>query len=110
MPRAADYRHAAQVLMARSAALADAARSYRRHDVDGLGDGPVTDAHATAVGSIARRLDQAGRELRTLADLCERRADVCDDYAGAVARWLSLDERERSITRFPTRPATWAES
>jgi hypothetical protein len=109
MPRAADYRHAAQVLRGRSAALTEAATSYRRHRVGEFGDGPVAEAHDSAVGSIASRFEGAGGELHTLAEMCERRADVCEEYARAVTRWFSLDAHERLANEFPGRPASWAE-
>lgn len=110
MPRAAEYRHAAQVLRGRSSALTQAATSYRRHRLGEFGEGPVADAHDTAVGSVASRFEHAGGELHTLAEVCERRADVCDEYAHAVSRWFALDVWERFATEYPRPPASWAEA
>ena len=108
MPRAAEFRHAAQELRARSTACSDAATAHRRHHLGKFG-GPIGEIHDESVGAIAARFDRAGGELRSLAELCDRRADVCDDYAAQVARWFQLPDVARLLTPFPPRPATWVD-
>ena len=108
MPRAADYRHAAQVLRARGAALSEAASAHRRLHL-GEFSGPLGEIHDESIDAIATRFARAGAELRSLGDLCERRALVCDDYVTAVDRWYQLADFARLFTSFPPRPAPWIE-
>lgn len=108
MPRAAEFRHAARVLRARSTAFSDAATAHRRRHL-GAFDGPIGEVHDESVDAIAARFDRAGGELQSLAELCEWRAVVCDDYAAEVARWFQLPDFTRVLTSFPPRPATWVD-
>ena len=108
MPRAAEYRQAAQVLRGRGAAFSEAATAHRRHHI-GEFVGPIGETHDASIDAIAARFERGGDELHSLAELCERRALVCDDYASAVARWYQIPYPARLLTPFPPRPAPWVE-
>jgi hypothetical protein len=111
MPRAADYRRAANTLRVYRANAADAAVFHRRRTATEFGGvGPIAETHVATMRSVADELDAAVTELDRLAQLCDRRADVCDEYAREVAAYERLPLLERVFVRPPSRPATWADA
>jgi len=111
VPRASDYRHAAASLRQTSARLADLAVRHRTLGPDRIAAvGPVADLHHDAVDEARRHLALGSEELLRLAALCERRAQICDDYARRVHHHRSLPPFERLTSPPPVPPADWVEA
>lgn len=109
MPTAADYRRAAVVFRRHSAEFADDAR-HRRLQGDVAFVGPLADAHADAMTAIAADRGRAAETLRFLAVVCDRRAEVCEEYAHQLARWREHVSGHRGrAARRPEPPEPWVD-
>lgn len=110
MPTAADYRRAADVFRRSGAELADQAGNRRRAHHGSVFVGPVAEAHTGALAAIAADRVRAADALRLLATVCERRAEVCEQYADDLARWRGQvgDHRARAERR-PDPPEPWVD-
>lgn len=106
MPTALDYRAAADRFRRLATRLADD-RNRARHEA--IAGGPVADALSSSLVTVDIRLRDVTDELLRLAEVCERRADVCADYALALRRYHSLDDAARWFVRAPSPPANWVE-
>lgn len=108
MPRAVDYRLAAQIFRSRRDQLAEA--GHRDRSVPSLAAvGPVVEYTAAAQLRLRHLFLTASAEFDALAGVCERRADVCDAYAAELAAHDRLDVWERIWVPRPRRPATWVD-
>lgn len=107
MPRALDYRLAAQIFRYRRDSLAEAA--HRDRPVLAV-SGPVADHTAAAQLRIRLLFLAASAEFAELAVVCDRRAELCAAYAAEVAAYERRDVWERIWVPWPRRPAGWVDA
>lgn len=108
MSRASSYRSAAVDLRRASAQFTDIAASHRRSDASFIGaTGAVAVIHDRSVEAVGAHLATAAGEADRLAAVCERRADVCDEYGRRLASWRALPWTERLLVAPPFPPAPW---
>lgn len=108
MSRSSSYRTAALDLRRSSADLTDLALLHRRLDAATIGaSGPVATVHEDSVEQASDWLAVAAGEMTSLADECDRRAAVCDDYDARLAAWKALPLLDRLVTLPPFPPARW---
>ncbi len=109
MPTAAEYRDAARRFRAAGEnLLREAAEVARWAQVPFCG-GPVRIAIDESLERVGVSLVDAGQQLTGLALVCDRRADVCVEFAGAVEHYQALTPVERLLRRPPSPPARWVE-
>lgn len=108
MPNTHDYREAADRFRRLAVDLERAADARPVEPAD-LATGPVRVAFDDALHAVRRRLARAGAELRHLAAVCDRRAEVCAAYARAVRRHSQLGLLDSWTTPPPARPAPWVD-
>jgi hypothetical protein len=109
MPRASTYRDAAQHFRRTSAHLADLALTNRSLGAAAIGAlGPIGDRHDANLADAERDVAVVADELLRLADVCEQRALVCDDYARRLTEYWTAPFIERFGSVPPAPPARWA--
>ncbi len=74
-----------------------------------VGDGLVRDTIDTSNDRTRDHLRSAGDDMGRLARVCEMRADVCAQHAGAVRRYWELSWDQRLLVRPPVPPAPWVD-
>lgn len=109
MPNAHEYRAAALHLRRLAADLTHDCRAVRR--------GSETLAGGALAAMIRRALDaqydevtRAVSELDRLAQVCARRAEICDQYASELRRHRALSGGSAPWPRPPAPPAWWVEA
>jgi hypothetical protein len=108
MPRASTYRDAAQHFRRTSARLADLAFDNRSLGSAGIGAvGPVAERHDVNLAAAELDVAAVADELLRLAELCEQRAQVCDEYARRLADYWTAPFTERFESAPPAPPAAW---
>lgn len=65
----------------------------------------IDSSFSTLRGSLIRAADG----LRSIATTCDRRADICREYADRKQAWLRATNEERSTMPYPSRPAQWVD-
>jgi len=96
------YRSIAENLLREAGAVGGWATGF-------VGDGPVGVAIAESIDRTHMHLAAAGEDMRSAAQVCEARAEVCASYANAVWRYRQLTLVEQLWYGHPVRPASWAE-
>jgi len=109
VPNASDYRDAAQRFGAIAEHLLREAGAIAGWRSGFVSDGLFRDTIDASNERTRDHLRSAGADMGRLARVCEVRADVCAQYAGAVRRYLALSWDERLLVRPPTPPAAWVD-
>lgn len=110
MPTAHEYREAARRLRRLSGQLSlDVLTIRTAHDVERVASGPVRMILENALDALDVATTRATDELDRLAGVCERRAEVCAEYAGDVWRHRLLSGGAPWVPP-PPRPAWWADA
>ena len=109
MPRASAYHDAARNFRRTSAGLADLALDIRALDATAIGAiGPIADRHDAALADAGRDIATVTDELLRLAEVCDRRAAVCEEYAQRLSEYWTTPAHDRAGSLPPAPPARWA--
>ena len=109
MPTAVEYRDAAERYLTISEHLLREAGAVGGWVPGFVSTGLIRTSLDESIGRTRSHLTTAGEDMRRLARVCEARAVVCADYAGAVRRYRQLTFAEQLASGYPSRPATWAD-
>jgi hypothetical protein len=108
MPTADRYRAAASTFRTFGEHYLRHAALVSRWPVAGhLGSGPVAAEVTDALGRSAANLTDASAAMAALAAVCDRRAEICDDYRRRVREYEQLDPGRRRLVPRPAPPFPW---
>ena len=109
MPRAQDYREAAILLRRLDARLAhDWTRVRIASDPDRIAGGPTGSLIGRSIDTTHAELTRARVELERVARICDRRAEICAEFAADLVRHRQL-VATGTWSPPPTPPARWVE-
>ena len=109
MPTAHEYRTAATRLRQIAQDVDEHAFMLGACPVGDVVAGPIAGHVAAAIDSVNAEINRASDGLAELVVLCERRADVCDDFADTERAWYEADNLGGVPPPYPSPPFPWVE-
>lgn len=111
MPNAHDYHDAAHRLRHLAEQLGDVGRlALMAADPDRFAGGPLATVLRRSLDAHVRAVEQAGDELARLASVCDRRAEICEQYAAELGRHRLRTGGLGPWSPAPAPPAWWVEA